>query len=93
MVMNFLDWLTLLSYVALNIDILFQIRRIYQTKSSKDLSLIGMTIRYIAIIIILIKFIKLSDVALIAGQALIAVTFTIYFIFALTYFYYRKQKI
>lgn len=90
--MSFLDWITLLSYIALNADILFQIRRIYQTKSSKDLSLVGMTIRYIAILIIFIKFINLSDTALIIGQGLIAITFTVYFVLAVAYFYYRKQK-
>ena len=49
--MTLLDLLTLLSYIALNVDILFQIRRIYQTKSSRDLSLVGMSIRYAAILI------------------------------------------
>jgi hypothetical protein len=34
--MTILDLLTLLSYIALNVDILFQIQRIYQTKSSRD---------------------------------------------------------
>jgi hypothetical protein len=40
-----LDLLTLLSYIALNVDILFQIERIYETKSSRDLSIAGMSIR------------------------------------------------
>lgn len=88
--MNFLDWLTLISYIALNVDILFQIRRIHKTKSSKDLSLLGMTIRYIAIIIILIKFINLSDTALIIGQGLIVLTFTTYFTLAIMYFIHHK---
>ena len=61
--MALLDVLTLLSYIALNVDILFQIRRIYHTKSSRDLSLFGMSVRYAAILIILIKFITLSDSA------------------------------
>lgn len=89
--MDFLDWLTLISYVALNADIIFQIRRIYQTKSSKDLSLIGMSIRYAAIIIILAKFINLSDTALIIGQGLIVLTFTTYFGLAIAYFTHRKK--
>ena len=41
--------LTLLSYIALNVDIVFQTKHIYQTKSSRDLSLTGMSIRYAAI--------------------------------------------
>jgi phosphoribulokinase len=34
--MTILDLLTLLSYIALNVDILFQIKRIYETKGSSD---------------------------------------------------------
>jgi uncharacterized protein with PQ loop repeat len=83
--MTLLDLLTLLSYIALNVDILFQIRRIYQTKSSRDLSLVGMSIRYAAILIILIKFISISDLPLIIGQGLIVLTFTTYIALALYY--------
>jgi hypothetical protein len=84
--MRLLDLLTLFSYVALNVDILLQIRRIYQTKSSRDLSLLGLSIRYTAILIILIKFAELGDLPLILGQGLIAITFTTYFALALYYF-------
>jgi hypothetical protein len=84
--MTLLDTLTLLSYIALNIDILFQIKRIYKTKSSRDLSLLGMSIRYAAILIILVKFISISDLPLIIGQALITLTFTTYFVVAVYYF-------
>lgn len=90
--MDLLGWLTLGSYIALNIDILFQIKRIYRTKSSRDLSLFGMTIRYVSIAIILIKFISLSDAPLIIGQGLIIVTFTAYFALALVYFRRHPEK-
>jgi len=89
--MNFLDFLTIFSYIALNVDILFQARQICKTKSSKDLSLIGLTIRYIAILIILVKFISLSELSLIIGQGLIALTFTTYFTLAVFYFVHRKK--
>lgn len=89
--MSILDVLTLLSYVALNIDIVLQIKRIYRTKSSEDLSLLGMTIRYAAIVILLVKFVSLSDLPLMIGQGIIAVTFTIYFVLAVFYFRYRKK--
>ncbi len=88
--MNTLDIFTIASYIALNVDIIFQIRRIYTTKSSHDLSLVGLTIRYVAILIILIKFISLSDIALIIGQGLILITFTTYI--TLSYFYFQKHK-
>jgi uncharacterized protein with PQ loop repeat len=89
--MTLLDLLTLASYIALNVDILFQIKRIYRTKSSRDLSLTGMAIRYAAILIILIKFITISDLPLIIGQALILLTFTTYFALALYYFANRHE--
>ncbi len=88
--MNFLDTITILSYIGLNIDIIFQIRRIYNTKSSRDISLVGMSIRYLAILIILYKFITLSELPLIFGQGLIFSTFTIYFFLA--FYYFTKNK-
>ena len=88
--MALLDLLTLLSYIALNVDIVVQIRHIYHTKSSHDLSLFGMSIRYAAILIILFKFISLSDAPLILGQGLIVLTFTAYFALALYYFANRN---
>ncbi len=91
--MNILDILTLLSYIALNVDIILQIRRIYETKSSHDLSLLGLVIRYIAILVILIKFVSLDDLPLIIGQGLIAATFTIYFAFAVMYFLHRQREV
>jgi len=89
--MSSLDIFTVLSYIGLNVDIIFQIRRIYRTKSSRDISLFGLSIRYAAIIIILVKFINISDIALIIGQGLILITFTAYFILALLYFL-KKEK-
>lgn len=90
--MTILDELTLVSYVALNVDIILQVRRIHKTKSSRDLSLLGMSIRFLAIAIILVKFISLRDTALIIGQGLIAATFVIYFLAALNYFRFRKKR-
>ncbi len=90
--MDILNIFTILSYIGLNIDIVFQIRRIYRTKSSRDLSLIGMSIRYLAILIILYKFISISDITLIIGQLLIFITFTLYLCLASIYFARRKKK-
>ena len=90
--MNLLDFLTIISYIALNVDILFQIKQIYKTKSSKDLSLIGLTVRYVAILVILIKFISISDTPLIIGQGFIVATFTTYFILAGYYFINHEKR-
>ena len=88
--MNLLDILTVLSYVALNVDILLQVKRIHGTKSSEDLSLTGLVVRYIAILIIMFKFLSLEDLPLILGQGLIVITFTIYLALAVSYFLRRK---
>lgn len=88
--MTILDLITLLSYIALNVDILFKIKRVYETKSFRDLSIAGMCIRYAAILIILIKFMRISDVPLIIGQGVIVLTFTTYLVLAL---YYRHAHV
>src|SRR3989344_7789513 len=90
--MNALDLLTLFSYIALNVDIIFQIKQLRATKSSRDLSLIGLSIRYGAILIILVKFVSLSDLPLVVGQGLIAITFTTYFILAIYYSLHGKLR-
>ena len=90
--MNLLDIFTLISYIALNVDIVFQIRQIYSTKSSRDLSLVGLSIRFLAVLVILIKFVSLGDIPLIIGQGLIVVTFTTYFFLASYYFFYGRKK-
>ena len=87
--MNILNFLTIISYIALTTDIIFQIGKIYQNKSSEDLSLIGLSIRYASIIIILVKFISLSDLPLIVGQGMILTSFTIYL--GLAVIYYLKK--
>jgi uncharacterized protein with PQ loop repeat len=91
--MNFLDWLTILAYIAVNIDMVLQTKRIYKTKSSEDLSLVGMTVRYLAIIIVLFKFVSLDSMSLITGQVVTTLTFTVYFTLAVMYFLrHRRAK-
>lgn len=84
--MSFLDLITFASYAALATDILFQIHSIRLTKSAEDISLVGLSIRYIAIIIILYKFFTLADWSLFLGQILLATVFTAYIVLALYYF-------
>ena len=82
--MNILNVLTFLSYIALNLDILLQLKKVYTTKSAHDLSLLGLGIRYIAILVIMFKFVSLSDLPLILGQGLIVITFTAYLTLAVS---------
>lgn len=76
--MEVLSLATFISYIALNIDIFLQNLRVWRRKSSTDVSSIGLSIRLMAIIIILLKFISLSDWALIAGQSLILINCSLY---------------
>ena len=92
MLMTFLNWLTLMSYAALNIDIILETRRIHRTRSSNDLSIIGMAIRFIVVFIILAKFASIGDRLLIAGQGVIAVTFSVYFALAFYYIRHGRKK-
>lgn len=90
--MNLLDILTIASYIALNVDVLFHITKIYKTKSCDDISLVGLGIRYLAILIILVKFITISEVTLILGQILLTISFTLYFILSVHYFITCRRK-
>jgi uncharacterized protein with PQ loop repeat len=90
--MSSLDLLTYIATFALTIDVLLQIKHIYHTKSSRDISIIGLCIRFFAIIVLLFKFISLNDFPLVMGQLLIAVTFTAYFALAGVYFIHRRKK-
>jgi uncharacterized protein with PQ loop repeat len=88
--MDILNLFTLLAFVALNLDIIFQTIHVFKTKSSRDISLPGLLIRLFAIVIILIKYFALSDITLVIGQALILLTFTLYLGLAVYYFIRRK---
>jgi|GEM_PF-1352931 hypothetical protein len=83
--MDLLNSITLLSYLALTADILFQIKHLRHTKSSRDISLSGVFIRYLAILIIFYKFFTLDEGVLLVGQGLLAIVFTLYLFLALCY--------
>lgn len=87
--MEILNFLTLLSYVALTTDTLFQIGTIRKNHSSGDLSLIGLSIRQLAILVIFYKFWTLGEWPLVVGQGLLAIAFTLYLTLA---FYYCHCK-
>lgn len=90
--MTWLDYATVASYIALNIDVVLQIHHIRNTRSSRDLSLTGLVVRYGAILLILYKFISLDDNSLILGQTLVALTFTAYLVLAITYARHKPKR-
>ncbi len=83
--MDILDIITFVSYLALTADIVFQIRHLRHTHSSRDISLTGLTIRYVAILIIFYKFYTLAEWPLVLGQGLLAVVFTLYIFLSMCY--------
>jgi len=90
--MNLLDLITLLSFVGLTVDILLQAHKVRQVKSSEDISLLGLSVRFFAIFIILYKLIMIGDFALIVGQAMLAVVFTSYLVLVVAYLPGKKKK-
>jgi hypothetical protein len=90
--MNLLDAITLLAYVGLNADIILQVRKLRSVRSSLDISITGLTIRMVAILIILYKLICVGDTSLIVGQTLMALTFVFYFILAIRYLPKPKKR-
>lgn len=90
--MNLLDFLTLLSFIGLNIDVLLQAHKIRQVKSAEDIAMSGLIVRWLAILIILYKLICVGDIALILGQALLAVTFTSYMVLVFSYVPKAKKR-
>jgi hypothetical protein len=87
--MELLDILTIGAFVALSTDIVLQINHLRSHKSSDDLSLIGLGVRYAAIWVLLYNFYTIGDWPLLVGQALLATVFTFYLGVVLVY--YRKR--
>lgn len=85
--MSYLDLATAFSLVALNIDIVLQNIRVFRRKSSSDVSLSGLIVRYVAIFVILLKYLSLSDWVLLMGQAVIAANVTVYLVLVVRYRY------
>lgn len=89
MEMHYLDFATLFSLLALNVDIALQNRRVHGRKSSKDISMTGLLVRYVAIFVLLLKYFTLDDPVLIVGQTLIALNVTVYIVLV---YKYRKTR-
>lgn len=87
--MSNIDIVVSLSFIFLNIDILLQNVKVYKRRSSQDIALPGTLIRYLAILIILYKYLTIKDSALIAGQLFILLNVSVYILLILKY---RKKK-
>jgi len=79
------NYATLVVFVLFLFDNLVQIRHIWKRKSSKDVSLRGASMRFVAALILLIKYSTINDIYLIIGQSLFSITFATYFILLVKY--------
>ena len=66
----FINYGTLLAYVAFSIDLGLQIIRIYSRESSDDIEWKGTVVRLMGCLVLLVKFLGVQDPYLIVGQAL-----------------------
>lgn len=89
--MEIINLLTGLSYLALIIDVLLQIRRIHYTKSSHDISLTGIFFRLVASLVIMVKLISIKDIPLLVGQGLFVITFIAYFYLTIIHVKHRRK--
>lgn len=88
-----LDYGTLVAFGAIAIDLVFQIHRVWKRKSSRDISLFGYTVRFIAAFILLSKYASLSDEYLITGQMIVVVLHTVYFWLVIKYRYKKHDEL
>lgn len=69
------------------LDLIFQIRRLIQTRSSRDVSAKGVTIRLLAAVLFQIKYFAVDDMPLMAGGLVYTTLVAIYAVLA-----YRFRK-
>ncbi len=83
-----LDWGSFVALLMLSIAVCIQMLKIIEKQSSGEISLITVTIRTIAMAIILLKMVAIRDWYLICGQTMLMVT---YACFAATVLKYRRN--
>jgi hypothetical protein len=81
----FIDYGTLIAYIAFSTDLTIQIIRVYRRKSSADISWKGTAMRLAGSAVILLKFVGLSDPYLIIGQILFTLAVGSYLFVILRY--------
>lgn len=89
--MTVIDYLTLVAYAALNIDVIAQTIHIFRRRSSLDISIYGVLLRFVAIAIIWLKLNQLGDIPVLIGHSFILITFVVYFI-TIIYFRIKPHK-
>ena len=85
MIQIIINYATLIAFLTISVDLIFQIIHMHKRKSSLDISMRGTLIRLFGGIIFLLKFIVTKDFYLILGQILFMVIFMIYLVSILRY--------
>ncbi len=83
--------LVIISYIALNLDVLLQNYRVYQIRESVDISLTGVVLRLFAVAVLAFKFHLLSEWALYIGQTILAINVGVYLLLVTRYRYKKKH--
>ncbi len=90
--MEIIDILTYLAYFALVGDLIIENLRIIRRKSSDDISIVGTSIRGVAILIILYKLTTVGDVPVLVGHSMITVAFVLYLVLVIIYHAKKSKK-
>ncbi len=85
-----INYATLIAFIGLTLDNIIQIYHIIREKSSDNISFRGESIRLLAVIILLTKFILIKEYFLVIGQTIFLTTFVIYLFVIIKY---HKEKL
>ena len=84
-----INYATLIAFLTISVDLMFQISRIHKRKSSLDISIKGTLVRLFGAAIFTLKYFVIKDFYLILGQLLFMGILMVYIISVL---YYSKNN-
>lgn len=83
-----INYALFIAFVILSGGVLLQTKKTYHTKSVKDISAAEVALRFVASIILLLKFFYTADSYLIVGQAIFTLIYLGYFLLVLKYSFF-----
>ena len=75
---SILDYSLIIAYIAIITDISMQITRIWKRRSAHEISILGTTIRLLATMVFLTKYVVIQDPYLTVGQSVFMVLLCFY---------------
>ena len=78
MAISVLNTVTLFAYMALVVDFMLQIHRVWERKHSRDVSIPGVVVRTFAAMVLLAKMFVVADGVLIVGQSAMVILLIVY---------------